>query len=88
MIRQFLQTLPRREYVMHTRSYMKTKNTPKPHEIAEAEEKELSDWGTVQKKDTGLDDVEPSKDGYDNYWSKQLSSGEDYKKIDYLNILK
>lgn len=34
------------------------KESPKPHEIAEAEEKELTDWGTIQKKDTGLDDAE------------------------------
>lgn len=34
------------------------KDTPKPHEIAESEEKELTDWGTIQKKDTGLDDAE------------------------------
>lgn len=80
MIRQFLQTLPRREYITHVRSYMKTKNTPKPHEIAEAEEKEFSDWGTMQNKDTGLDDAEPSKD---NYWAEQLSSGEDYKNKVY-----
>jgi hypothetical protein len=80
MIRQLLHSMSKRQLSI---SHMKTKPTLKPHEIAEAEEKELTDWGTVQKKDTGFDDVEPSKDGYDNYWAKQLSSGEDYKNTVY-----
>ena len=29
-----------------------------PHELAEEEEKELNDWGTVSSSDTNLDSVE------------------------------
>ena len=66
----------------HTRLFIapKNPNTPKPHEIAEEEEKELTDWGKIDEKDTGLDDVEPSKDGYDNYWAEKLSSYEDWTR--------
>jgi hypothetical protein len=83
MIRQFVHLIHKRQlYATPLSDIPIKKDIIKPHEIAEAEEKELTDWGKVRKSDTGLDDVEPSKDGYENYWANQLSSGEDYSEIE------
>ena len=57
-----MSTYPR--YTVHSRQYtspMRTIDTIRPHEIAEEEEKELTDWGVIEEKDTSLDDAEPSK---------------------------
>ena len=76
MIRSLLQSLPKRQYLMTTRSHMKK---TQPHEIAEMEEKESHDWGKITKKDTSFEDTGAVNEG--NYWSEQLSSGEDYKNM-------
>lgn len=82
MIRSLLQSLPRRQYIINNRSHMiKTQ----PHEVAESEEKEAHDWGKITKKDTSFEDTGAANEG--NYWSEQLSSGEDYKKMN-LNVEK
>lgn len=72
MIRSLLQSLPKRQYLMTTRSHMKK---TQPHEIAEMEEKESHDWGEVSKKDTSFE--------RSNSMSNMLNSGEDYKKMSF-----
>ena len=74
MIRNLLQSLPRRQYVMTTRSHMKK---TQPHEVAESEEKDSHDWGKVTEKDTSFDDIESDADKRCSM-SSLLNSGEDY----------
>jgi len=82
-LRTIRRNLSRRPFTVHkplikTTGEFKVDPTILPHEIAESEEEETSPkWGEVTSKDT---------DYYmeSNYWTDQLSSGEDYirgKKI-------
>ena len=74
MIRNLLQSLPRRQFFMTTRTHMKSSQ---PHEVAESEEKDSHEWGKVTEKDTSFDDIESDADKR-NAMSTLLKSGEDY----------
>lgn len=79
MIRNLLQNLPKRQFVLTTRNHM---NTPQPHEVAESEEKDSHSWGKVTEKDTSFDDIESDADKRGSMASL-LKSGEDFKKMNF-----
>ena len=58
MFRRLLSNYPK--YTLDSKQYFKYKvyHKIRPYEIAEQEEKELTKWGEINEKDTGLDDVE------------------------------